>query len=248
MSSPDMLALLNGRDIGLRRRRLVELDGADLRLEEAIPVVACVGGKGTMGPGLLAAAAAAVDLSALLDRRMLEQTVQLLAGEPAAHMLLRIAPSTLVSPEWRAAVAAWVAAHPGVSSRLVIALDEAAFCPDVARTPPHDATAGPFSQADAEPVGVEGSPTLREGPGLDPRAIAQHLSMMKALGVSVGVAGYGLGWLTLDDLSAMAVDLVCINGLFVNESLSPAGPDRFVVRALVDGVREIGAPMVAPMP
>lgn len=245
MSPPDVVTLLNGREIALRRRRLVELDGADLRFEEAMPVVACPGGKGAMGPGLLTMAASGANLSMLLDHRMLELTVRLLANDPTAHMLLRIASSTLVSPEWRAALAAWLAAHPGVSSRLVIALDEAAFRPDVSRA--SDAIAGADGPNDAGRR-VEGYQAGADTPGLDPRAIAQHLSLMKALGVGVGVAGYGLGWLTLDDLSAMAVDLVCINGLFVNESLSPGGPDRFVVRALIDGVREVGAPVVAPTP
>lgn len=258
MSMPDVIALLNGRDIGLGRRRLVDLDGADLRLEEALPVAACDGGAGVMGPGTLAPVAAQMNLSGLLDQRMLEQTVRLLAADPAAHLLLRIAPATLVSPEWRGAVAAWLAAHPGVSARLVIALDEKAFAP--AEPPParHGAPkeaapeAGPMDDGNSCHDDGEGQATGADAPGRgqghDPRAIAQHLAMMKALGVSVGVTGFGLGWLKLEDLSAMAVDVVCMSGLFVNESLSLVGPDRFVVRALVDGVREIGAAVVAPAP
>ncbi len=258
MSMPDVIALLNGRDIGLGRRRLVDLDGADLRLEEALPVAACDGGAGVMGPGSLAPVAAQMNLSGLLDQRMLEQTVRLLAADPAAHMLLCIAPATLVSPEWRGAVAAWLAAHPGVSARLVIALDEKAFAP--AESPPARHGTPKESAPETGPMEVgnschddgEGQTTGADapgrGPGHDPRAIAQHLAMMKALGVSVGVTGFGLGWLKLEDLSAMAVDVVCMSGLFVNESLSLVGPDRFVVRALVDGVREIGAAVVAPAP
>jgi len=258
MSMPDVIALLNGRDIVLGRRRLVDLDGADLRLEEALPVAACDGGAGVMGPGSLAPVAAQMNLSGLLDQRMLEQTVRLLAADPAAHMLLCIAPATLVSPEWRGAVAAWLAAHPGVSARLVIALDEKAFAP--AESPPARHGTPKESAPETGPMEVgnschddgEGQATGADapgrGPGHDPRAIAQHLAMMKALGVSVGVTGFGLGWLKLEDLSAMAVDVVCMSGLFVNESLSLVGPDRFVVRALVDGVREIGAAVVAPAP
>ena len=258
MSMPDVIALLNGRDIGLGRRRLVDLDGADLRLEEALPVAACEAGAGVMGPGTLAPVAAQMNLSGLLDQRMLEQTVRLLAADPAAHMLLCIAPATLVSPEWRGAVAAWLAAHPGVSARLVIALDEKAFAP--AESPPARHGTPKESAPETGPMEVgnschddgEGQATGADapgrGPGHDPRAIAPHLAMMKALGVSVGVTGFGLGWLKLEDLSAMAVDVVCMSGLFVNESLSLVGPDRFVVRALVDGVREIGAAVVAPAP
>jgi len=258
MSMPDVIALLNGRDIGLGRRRLVDLDGADLRLEEALPVAACEAGAGVMGPGTLAPVAAQMNLSGLLDQRMLEQTVRLLAADPAAHMLLCIAPATLVSPEWRGAVAAWLAAHPGVSARLVIALDEKAFAP--AESPParHGTPkesapeTGPMEAGNSCHDDGEGQATGADapgrGPGHDPRAIAPHLAMMKALGVSVGVTGFGLGWLKLEDLSAMAVDVVCMSGLFVNESLSLVGPDRFVVRALVDGVREIGAAVVAPAP
>ncbi|GHE53937.1 GGDEF-domain containing protein [Camelimonas fluminis] len=257
MSTPDVVALLNSRDIGLRRRRLVDLDGAGLHLDEALPVAACAGGAGVMGPGLLAPVAAQAGLSGLLDQRMLEQAVRLLAADPAAHVLLRIAPATLVSPEWRGAVAAWLAAHPGVSARLVIALDEAAFGPGAATparndapkesAPVHPTSPGIASCGDAEgQVGEDVPPDGAQGH--DPRAIGQHLTMMKALGVSVGVTGFGLGWLKLEDLSAMAVDVVCMSGLFVNESLSLVGPDRFVVRALVDGAREIGAAVVAPAP
>lgn len=259
MSMPDVIALLNGRGVGLRRRRLVDLDGADLRLEEALPVAACEGGAGVMGPGLLAPVAAQMNLSGLLDQRMLEQTVRLLAADPAAHMLLCIAPATLVSPEWRGAVAAWLAAHPGVSARLVIALDETAFAPaeplpmrlgDPREAAPEEAD--PLEAGAGIRNGGEGQATgasaADAGQGHDPRAIAQHLAMMKALGVSVGVTGFGLGWLKLEDLSAMAVDVVCMSGLFVNESLSLVGTDRFVVRALVDGVREIGAAVMAPAP
>ncbi|MGV2979424.1 hypothetical protein ACERNI_04360 [Camelimonas sp. ID_303_24] len=258
MSMPDVVALLNSRDIALRRRRLVDLDGAGLKLEEVLPVAACAGGAGMMGPGLLAPVAARAGLCGLLDQRMLEQTVRLLAADPAAHVMLRIAPATLVSPAWRGAVAAWLSAHPGVSARLVIALDEAAFAPadagpahsdalKDAAAHEHPARPGGDPRGDGERQAGEGMP-----PDVaqchDPRAIGQHLAMMKALGVSVGVTGFGLGWLKLEDLSAMAVDVVCMSGLFVNESLSLVGPDRFVVRALVDGAREVGAAVVAPAP
>lgn len=248
MSHPDVVALLNGRDISLRRRRLVELDGADLHLEEAVPAAPCTGGTGVMGAGLLAPVAEGMRLSCLLDRRMLELAVRSLAADPSAHLLLRIAPSTLVSREWRGAVATWLAAHPGVSSRLVIALDEAAFGPDGVMTTARDNEAGDETPVEPGRAELDGSAAGQEAPGLDPRAIVQHFAMMKALGVSVGLTGYGIGWLKLEDLSAMAVDVVCMSGLFVNESLSLVGPDRFVVRALIDGAREIGVPVVAPTP
>lgn len=272
MSAPDVVALLNGRDIGLRRRRLADLDGADLHLEEALPVAACTAaggvtgpglmGQGLMGQGVLAPAAARMGLSGLLDQRMLEQTVRLLSTDPAAHILLRIAPETLVSAEWRGAVAAWLSAHPGVSSRLVIALDEAAFAPEAGQKTGNQALADDVAglagadESDA-PDGsnsadaVADARAIAEAPAhapdrLDPHAIAQHLAMMKALGVSVGVTGFGHGWLSLAELSAMAIDVVSVSRLFVNESLSLVGSDRFVARALIDAARDIGVPVVAP--
>ncbi|MFC0284581.1 EAL domain-containing protein [Camelimonas abortus] len=221
--APDVARLLNARAVGLRRHGLVEPGGAGLRLDAATPVAPCADGCSFMGRAVLAAAARRAGLAGLLDARMLELAVRELDRDRSAALLLTVSTGSVAGAEWRGALAAWLAAHPGVASRLTIAVDEEAF-------------------GDGGETG-EGAGGERP----EPRVIAQHLAMLKALGVGIAVSGYGAGWLGRDDLAAMAVDLVCLDGRLARSGLALAGPDRFIVRALTEGVRETGVPVLAPL-
>lgn len=67
---------------------------------------------------------------------------------------------------------------------------------------------------------------------------------MKALGVGLAVDGFGAGGATLAQLAGMPVDLLKIDGAFV-QTLGRSPDDRLVVRGLVDLAHHLGVTTVA---
>ncbi len=78
----------------------------------------------------------------------------------------------------------------------------------------------------------------------DPRATGARLDAMKALGVGIAIDDFGAGHTSFKHLRSFPVDLVKIDGAFV-QNLARSTDDRFVVRTLVDLAHHLGIPIVA---
>jgi EAL domain-containing protein (putative c-di-GMP-specific phosphodiesterase class I) len=71
-----------------------------------------------------------------------------------------------------------------------------------------------------------------------------RLHAMKALGVGLALTGFGTGYVSSAQLRTLPVDLLKIDGAFV-QNLSRSPDDRFFVRALVDLAHHLGIATVA---
>ena len=78
----------------------------------------------------------------------------------------------------------------------------------------------------------------------DPQATRARLDAMKALGVAVAIDHFGAGRASLKHLRSLPVDIVKIDGAFV-QNLSRSSDDRFFVRALVDLAHHLNIATVA---
>jgi len=75
-------------------------------------------------------------------------------------------------------------------------------------------------------------------------AMRSRLGAMKALGVAVALDRFGSGHASLKHLRELPVDLLKIDGAFV-QNLARSGDDRFLVRALIDLAQHLGVRTVA---
>jgi EAL domain-containing protein (putative c-di-GMP-specific phosphodiesterase class I) len=71
-----------------------------------------------------------------------------------------------------------------------------------------------------------------------------RLNAMKALGIGIGLAGFGTGHASLAHLQTLPVDLVKIDGIFI-QSLKRSTDDRLFVRTLIDIALHLGIATVA---
>ena len=78
----------------------------------------------------------------------------------------------------------------------------------------------------------------------DPQAMRARLDAMKALGVAVAIDDFGAGHTSFRHLRNFPVDLLKIDGAFV-QNLARSPDDRFFVRALVDLAHHLGIATVA---
>lgn len=78
----------------------------------------------------------------------------------------------------------------------------------------------------------------------DPVAMRARLDCMKALGVSIGIDDFGSGHTSFRHLRSFPIDLLKIDGAFV-QNLTRVGNDRFFVRTLVDLAQNLGIATVA---
>lgn len=75
-------------------------------------------------------------------------------------------------------------------------------------------------------------------------AIRARLAAMKALGVAVALDDFGSGHASLKQLRDLPIDLLKIDGAFV-QNLARSADDRFLVRALVELAHHLGVKTVA---
>jgi len=73
----------------------------------------------------------------------------------------------------------------------------------------------------------------------DPEAALAPLMTMKALGIGIGLTGFGTGHASLAALKALPVDLALIDGIFI-QTLRRSTDDRLFVRTLIDMTRHLG--------
>ncbi len=78
----------------------------------------------------------------------------------------------------------------------------------------------------------------------DPESALAPLSAMKALGVGIGLTGFGTGHASLAALQSLPVDLAVIDGLFV-QALKRSTEDRLFVRTVIGMGHHLGIAVAA---
>ena len=78
----------------------------------------------------------------------------------------------------------------------------------------------------------------------DPEATRARLDAMKALGVAIAIDDFGAGHSSFELLCSLPVDILKIDGAFV-QNLARSGDDRFFVRTLIDLAHHLGLTIVA---
>jgi EAL domain-containing protein (putative c-di-GMP-specific phosphodiesterase class I) len=78
----------------------------------------------------------------------------------------------------------------------------------------------------------------------DPAGMRGRLNAMKALGVAIAIDDFGAGHTSFRHLRDFPLDLLKIDGAFV-QNLARSPDDRFFVRALVDLAHHLGIATVA---
>jgi EAL domain-containing protein (putative c-di-GMP-specific phosphodiesterase class I) len=140
-------------------------------------------------------------MSTLIDARTLELAADRLATYPDERIAIDIAASTLQDSEWLTLLAAHLGARPGIESRLIVGVPEAAL-------PSMPATRG-------------------------------RLDAMKALGIGIALCGFGTGHATGKHLGSLPLDMVRLDGAFV-QTLPRSTDDRLLVRRLIDLAQHFG--------
>jgi EAL domain-containing protein (putative c-di-GMP-specific phosphodiesterase class I) len=195
----DPVAALNDRSLTLARQPMV-----DAQTRAPALMQACAGLPGADGrllPLGPVPALAEANLALLVDGRMLELAADHLSRHPHERLVLPISPKTLQDAEWLPMLAAHLGARPGIESRLVIEVPEAAL------------------------------PECRRNLG--------RLHAMKALGIGLALTGFGTGYLSSAQLRTLPVDLLKIDGVFI-QTLKRSTDDRLYVRTLIDMAQHLG--------
>jgi EAL domain-containing protein (putative c-di-GMP-specific phosphodiesterase class I) len=78
----------------------------------------------------------------------------------------------------------------------------------------------------------------------DPEAARRKLDAMKALGVAIAIDDFGAGHTSFRHLRNFPIDMVKIDGAFV-QNLSRSSDDRFFVQTLIDLAHHLGIATVA---
>jgi len=195
----DWIATLNGRSLSLACQPVVE---AQSRAPALMQAGACLprpeGGPFLLGPVPRLKEA---NLALLVDARMLELAADHLSGHPSLRLALPVSARTLQDAEWLPLLAAHLGARPGIESRLVIEVPEAALT--------------------------------------ECRKTLGRLHAMKALGVGLSLTGFGSGYVTPGQLRMLPVDLLKIDGVFI-QPLKRSTADRLIVRTLIDRAQHLG--------
>lgn len=200
----DLVDALNGRRLALTCRPVVDAHSRRPALLQAQAALATRGGRAV--PLGAVPTLQETNLAALVDGRMLEHAADHLARRREERLILPIALATLHDPEWLPMLAAHLGARPGIESRLLIEVPEAAL--------------------------------------VDAGATRGRLDAMKALGIGIALSGFGTGHATGLHLQILPIDLLKIDGVFI-QSLGRSTDDRLFVRTLIDIAHRVGIATVA---
>ncbi|MGO4523262.1 EAL domain-containing protein [Microvirga sp. 2MCAF35] len=195
----DWVDALNSRSLTLACRPLVEAQSRAPALMQA-----CASLLGSEGHPLLLGPVPRLkdtNLALLVDGRVLELAADHLKDHPGQRLALPVSAKTLQDAEWLPMLAAHLGARPGIESRLIVEVPEAALA--------------------------------------ECRTILGRLHAMKALGVGVALTGFGAGYVTPDQLRMLPVDLLKIDGVFI-QPLKRSTGDRLTVRTLIDRAQHLG--------
>ena len=199
----DPIAALNDRTLVLACRPIADAQTRAPALTQACASLAAPDGSLLpLGPVPHLAEA---NLTLLVDGRMLELAADHLVQRPGERLLLPVSPATLKDPEWLPMLAAHLGARPGIESRLIVDIHEAALA--------EAATRG-------------------------------RLNAMKALGVGTALSGFGNGYASLAHLGTLPIDLLKIDGVFI-QTLKRSTDDRLFVRTLIDRAHHFGIAVAA---
>jgi EAL domain-containing protein (putative c-di-GMP-specific phosphodiesterase class I) len=124
----DVVDALNDRSLTLASRPMVDAHSRGPVLMQATAVL--TGSEGRMIPLGPAPALEDVNLSLLVDGRMLELAADYLVCHPHERLALPVSPTTLRDAEWLPMLAVHLGARPGIESRLVIEVPEMALGKD----------------------------------------------------------------------------------------------------------------------
>jgi EAL domain-containing protein (putative c-di-GMP-specific phosphodiesterase class I) len=195
----DIIAALNDRSLTLACQPMVDAHSRTPALTQACASLPGHDG-GTISLGSVPCLEEA-NLALLVDGRMLELAADYLAGHPGERLALPVSSKTLQDPEWLPMLAAHLGARPGIESRLIVEIPEAALV------------------------------VCRKTLG--------RLHAMKALGVGLALAGFGTGYISSSQLRTLPVDLLKIDGVFI-QPLKRSTDDRLHVRTLIDMAQHLG--------
>ncbi|QRM30042.1 EAL domain-containing protein [Microvirga sp. VF16] len=195
----DWVAALNGRSLTLAYQPMVEARSRAPALMQACASLSSSEGHTVPlgpAPGLKEA-----NLPLLVDGRTLELAADHLKDHPGVRLALPVSAKTLQDTEWLPMLAAHLGARPGIESRLVIEIPEAALA--------------------------------------ECRKTLGRLHAMKALGIGLALTGFGAGYVTPPQLQMLPVDLLKIDGVFI-QPLKRSTDDRLHVRTLIDMAQHLG--------
>lgn len=200
----DWITALNERSLTLALRPMVEAHGrAPFLMQASASLRDAAGGTMPLGP---VPSLKASNLALLVDGRMLELAADHLQHHPDEHLSLPVSPKALQDPEWLPMLAAHLGAHPGIESRLMIEVPEAALA--------------------------------------ECRRNLGRLHAMKALGIGLALTGFGTGYVSPMQLRMLPVDLLTIDGAFI-QPLRRSTDDRLFVRTLIDRAQQLGIAVAA---
>jgi EAL domain-containing protein (putative c-di-GMP-specific phosphodiesterase class I) len=143
----------------------------------------------------------------LLDHRVLDLVVAELVAAPALKASVNVSAASTVDPDWWAALAGTLRAHPGVAGRLTVEITETAAIHDLSDT-------------------------------------RGFVARVKELGCRIAIDDFGAGNTSFRNLRRLGVDLVKIDGSFV-QNLAHSEDDRAFVRTLIDLARRLDLKTVA---
>lgn len=200
----DWIAALNDRSLTLACRPMVEAQTrAPFLMQACASLLSAAEGTIPLGP---VPSVKDANLALLVDGRMLELTADHLQNHPHKHLSLPISQKTLQDPEWLPMLAAHLGARPGIESRLMIEVPEAALA--------------------------------------ECRRNLGRLHAMKALGIGLALTGFGAGYVSPAQLRMLPIDLLTIDGAFI-QPLKRSTDDRLFVRTLIDRAQHLGIAIAA---
>jgi len=194
-ATDEIVAALNERRIFLAYEPLVTARGRRPAFYECLMRVRRSDGS-MLGANDIVPVAERLGLVRLLDHRVLELTIEDMAGAPSFTASLNVSPGSTTNPDWWAGLDSLLRAHAGIAERLTIEITESAAISDV------DYTRGFVARA-------------------------------KDLGCRIAIDDFGAGFTSFRNLRKLGVDMVKIDGAFVQNMLR-SEDDRAFVRTLVE--------------
>jgi diguanylate cyclase (GGDEF)-like protein len=204
--SSELVEALNERRLRLAFQPVVEVKSrkpvfyeALLRLERA---------NGSILPaGAFIALAERLNLVRLIDHRVLDLTLDALAGSPDGVLSFNISAETAGDSEWLAHLSAAIAGRRDLAERLIVEITESAVIRN-----------------------------LEEA--------SHFVAMLHDLGCRVAIDDFGAGFSSFRNLRSLDVDIVKIDGGFI-EHLPTSRDDQIFVKTLIDLARNFGIRTVA---
>jgi len=125
----DVVDALNDRRLVIARQPVIDALTRKRVFSTALIRLRDIGGN-TLPAGDLTLSMERAGLTQLLDARVLELAADYLAANPTERLAFRISPATLADGEWLTILAAHLGARPGIESRLIVEVPEAAAIRD----------------------------------------------------------------------------------------------------------------------